>query len=142
VDLARGYSHPQLHNLSAKVSLDAVEALAEHEPLPLANCSRTAHRFRGNQFVKNETRVAAIRISTNGWEASVLHGLQVSCSLPTRLLACMLYCHTPQSELRLQKAPGALPDTQLHGCRGDVRQANVKADGITVLLAYSYVHHL
>ncbi len=77
VDLARGYSHPQLHNISAKVSLDALEALAEHEPLPLANCTRTARRFKGNQFVLNETKVAAIRISANGWEASILHGLQV-----------------------------------------------------------------
>ena len=80
VDLARGYSHPQLHNMSAKVSLDALEALAEHEPLPLANCTRTARRFKGNQFVLNETKVAAIRISANGWEASILHGLQVGCT--------------------------------------------------------------
>jgi len=83
VDLARGYSHPQLHNMSAKVSLDALEALAEHEPLPLANCTRTARRFKGNQFVLNDTKVAAIRISANGWEASILHGLQVCCTSHT-----------------------------------------------------------
>lgn len=83
VDLARGYSHPQLHNVSAKVSLDALEALAEHELLPLANCTRTARRFKGNQFVLNETKVAAIRISANGWEASILHGLQVCCTSHT-----------------------------------------------------------
>ena len=68
--------------MSAKVSLDALEALAEHEPLPLANCTRTAPRFKGNQFVLNETKVAAIR-SANGWEASVLHGLQVCCTSHT-----------------------------------------------------------
>ena len=93
VDLARGYSHPQLHNLSAKVSLDAVEALTEHEPLPLANCTRTARRFRGNQFVMNETKVAAIRISANGWEAGILHGLQVRCRdwcCPFMRQQCML----------------------------------------------------
>lgn len=77
VDLARGYSHPQLHNISAKSSLDALEALSEHEPLPLANCTRVARRFKGSHFVLNDTKVAAVRISANGWEANILHGLQV-----------------------------------------------------------------
>ena len=79
VDLARGYSHPQLHNLSATAGMRVSEASwAEHEPLLLANCTRAAQRFRADQFVVNETKVAAVRISTNGWEASILNGLEVS----------------------------------------------------------------
>lgn len=63
--------------MSAKGSISAVEASAEHEQLPVGNCTRTAQRYKGTQLVANETKIAAIRISTNGWEASVLHGLQV-----------------------------------------------------------------
>ena len=64
--------------MSAKGSISAVEALAELEQLPVGNCTRTAQRYKGAQLVANETKIAAIRISTNGWEASVLHGLQVT----------------------------------------------------------------
>lgn len=78
MDLARGYSHPQLHNLSADASSLAVEAGAEHEQRPLAECTRTAQRCKGDYFVANETKIAAVRISANGWDASILHGLQVN----------------------------------------------------------------
>ena len=51
-------------------------AWAEHEPLLMANCTRAAQRFRASHFVVNETKVAAVRISANGWEASILNGLE------------------------------------------------------------------
>ena len=79
VDLARGYSHPQLHNLSATACMRVSEASwAECEPLSMANCTQAAQRFRASHFVVNETKVAAVRISANGWEASILNGLEVS----------------------------------------------------------------
>ena len=56
----------------------AVEAAAEHEQRPLAECTRTAQRCKGDHFVANETKIAAVRISANGWDASILHGLQVN----------------------------------------------------------------
>lgn len=77
VDLARGYSHPQLHNMSAVSSSRAVAAAAEHEQWPWGNCTKTAQRCKGAQFVANETKIAAVRISANGWDASILNGLQV-----------------------------------------------------------------
>lgn len=79
MDLARGYSHPQLHNLSAVGSSVAVEPPAsEHDQRPLAACTRTAERCKVEHFVANETKIAAVRISANGWDGSILHGLQVS----------------------------------------------------------------
>ena len=96
VDLARGYSHPQLHNLSADGSSMAVEAAAEHEQRPLAKCTKTAQRRKGDHFVANETKIAAVRISANGWDTSILHGLQVrsaTCSaLLWELLPCLQLC--------------------------------------------------
>ena len=78
MDLARGYSHPQLHNLSADGSSMDAEAAAEPEQRPLTECTRTAQRCKGDHFVANETKIAAVRISANGWDASILHGLQVN----------------------------------------------------------------
>lgn len=93
MDFARGYSHPQLHNLSADGSNMAVEVAVEHEQGPLAECTRTAQRCKGDHFVANETKIAAVRISANGWDASILHGLQVgtaTCSAaPWQSLPCL-----------------------------------------------------
>ena len=77
VDLARGYSHPQLHNVSAVGGSRGSATAAGHEQRPWVECTRTAQRCKGSDFVANETKIAAVRISANGWDASVLHGLQV-----------------------------------------------------------------
>lgn len=77
VDLARGYSHPHLHNMSARSSSDAAGAASGAEGLLLAPCTRTAQRFRGEGYLGNTTKVAAIRIGANGWEADIVAGLGV-----------------------------------------------------------------
>ena len=56
----------------------AVEAAADHEQQPLDECTRIAERCKGDHFVANETKIAAVRISANGWDASILHGLEVN----------------------------------------------------------------
>ncbi|KAL3159283.1 hypothetical protein ABBQ32_011245 [Trebouxia sp. C0010 RCD-2024] len=76
VDLARGYSHPQLHNVSAVGSSRASAAAAGHEQWPWVKCTKAAQRCKGALFVANETKIAAVRISANGWDAGILHGLQ------------------------------------------------------------------
>lgn len=85
VDVARGYSHPHLHNMSAKTSADAASSEAQQPGLTLLECTRTAQRLRGDSIIGNTTKIAAVRIGANGWEADIIAGLGVSAVL------CELY---------------------------------------------------